>query len=122
MFSPVEKTPETFRVPGGPRYASQSLSQRFRVRGEGESQKVEAIGSNATKGLPIHGCHLMFEQQEHLEEGRRARLPPEVSRKTPKCIEDPQGLAYLADVREGVECPLGFLATNALNGIQPIDD
>jgi len=122
MFSPVEKTPETFPVLGGSGDASQPLSQRFRVRGEGESQIVEVLGSNATKGLPIHGCHLMFEQHEHLEEGRRTRLSPNIRRKTPECIEYPQVPAYLADVREGIECPLGFLAKNALNGIQSIND
>ncbi len=83
---------------------------------------MEVLSSNATKGLPIHSCHLMFEEQEHLEEGRRARLTPYLSGKTLKCTHNPQILANFADIREDVECPLRPLAPNPLDSVEPIDD
>jgi hypothetical protein len=122
MFSPLEKTPKTLPVFRGFRDAFQTLSQRFRVRGEGESQIVEVLGSNATKRFSIQGCHLIFEQQEHLEEGRRARFPSQVRREALECIHYSEILANFADVRKRVECSLGFLATNPPGYIQSIDD
>ena len=122
MFSLLEKLAEPSAIPGSRFDAFYPFLQRFCVGGEGYSEIVVFFRSDSAKGLPVHGGHLIFIKQEHLEEGRGAGLFLDLCWKALKGIPNSQILTNLSDVREGIEGPFRLLATNPFDRIQAINN
>ena len=75
-----------------------------------------------TERSPIKSSHLIPEEEKHLEEGRGARFFTDLRGELPKGFHYSEMLANTAHVREDVECPLGLLALNSLDVVEPIHD
>ena len=122
MFSFFEKMAEPLSILGRRADAFDALLQRFSIRGERESEIVVFFRPDSAKGLPVHGGHLIFIEQEHLEEGRGASLLLDLLWKVLKGIHHSQILTNISDVRKGIEGPFGLLATNPFDCIQAINN